>query len=448
MARVPTYHGRFGPDQARRLLWRGGFGPRPGEAERLARHGLNRAVDSLVHPKSTRLKGPAPRDEDGHPLAPRDAWGHDHCWWLDRMVRTQAPLVERMTLVWHDWFATSKSGGPPQSLMLRQNALLRRHALGSFEQLAIEVTRDPAMLLWLNGTSNSKDDVNENYARELQELFTLGAGRGYGERDVREMARALTGFRNEWSEGRGPHSFRYDRSRHDAGLKRLYGKRGRFDWRDGVRLAVHNRRHPSFLVRKLWGYFIPTPPPRGTARALERMYLASGRNVRPLLGAILRHPHLYDPDRRMSKPPVVQAAGMLRATGRGVDTTAWAWLCAMAGQILFEPPNVSGWDDTRWLDTATFRARWHMAAEICSHVQLEEDEMRGKVPTDPAKLVTRAAAFWDHTPLSRPTRSALERYARTAMATANERWERQSYPVLIENALRMLVAVSPDYLTS
>jgi uncharacterized protein (DUF1800 family) len=262
------------------------------------------------------------------------------------------------------------------------------------------------------------------------------------------MARALTGFRNEWSEGRGPHSFRYDREAHDAGFKRLYGKRGRFDWRDGVRLAVHNRQHPSFLVRKLWGYFIPTPPPRGTARALERMYLASGRSVRPLLGAILRHPHLYDADRRMSKPPVVQAAGMLRATGRGVDTTAWAWLCDMAGQILFEPPNVAGWDDTRWLDTATFRARWRMAAEICSDAQLDEQKLRGTVPADPAKLVARAAAFWADTPLSRPTQSALERYARNAMATADERWKRESYPVLIENALRMLVAVSPDYLTS
>jgi uncharacterized protein (DUF1800 family) len=447
MSRVPTYHGRFGPEQARRLLWRAGFGPRPGEAGRLAKHGLNHAVDSLVHPKSTRLQGPAPRDEDGNPLAPRDAWGHDHCWWLDRMVRTQAPLVERMTLVWHDWFATSKAEAP-QSLMLRQNALLRRHALGSFEKLAIAVTQDPAMLLWLNGTSNSKDDVNENYARELQELFCLGAGRGYGERDVREMARALTGFRNEWSEGRGPHSFRYDRALHDPGFKRVYGKRGRYDWRDGVRLAVRNRQHPSFLVNKLWGYFIPTPPPRGTARALERMYVASGRNVRPLLTAILRHPHLYDPDRRMSKPPVVQAAGMLRARGRAIDTTAWSWLCDQAGQMLFEPPNVSGWDDTRWLDTATFRARWHMATEICNHDQLEEKTLRGKVPTDPAKLVTRAAAFWDHTPLSRPTRTALERYARASMATANEPWKRDSYPVLIENALRMLIAVSPDYLTS
>ena len=252
------------------------------------------------------------------------------------------------------------------------------------------------MLLWLNGTSNSKDDVNENYARELQELFCLGAGRGYSERDVREMARALTGFRNEWSEGRGPHSFRYDRSLHDAGFKRLYGKRGRFDWRDGVRLAVRNRQHPSFLVNKLWGYFIPTPPPRGTARALERMYLGSGRNVRPLVAAILRHPHLYDPDRRMSKPPVVQAAGMLRATGRGIDTDRLVVAVRpRPARCCSSRRTCPAGTTTRWLDTATFRARWQMAAEICNNDQLDDETLRGKVPTDPAKLVTRAAAFWD-----------------------------------------------------
>jgi uncharacterized protein (DUF1800 family) len=400
-------------------------------------------VHSLTHPHSKRLKGPRPVDSDHRPLAPRDAWGHDHCWWLDRMVRSEAQLVERMTLVWHDWFATSKANST-QGLMLRQNALLRRHALGSFERLAIEITRDPAMLLWLNGVDNRKDDVNENYARELMELFTLGAGRGYSERDVRQMARALTGWRSDWSDGRGPHNFRYDREWHDKGVKRVLGRKGRFDWRDAARLSVRHKKHPSFLVEKLWGYFIPTPPPRGTARALERMYVAHNRNVRPLLDAILRHPHLYDPDRRMVKPPVVQAAGMLRAVGRGIDTDAWSWLCGEAGQMLFEPPNVSGWDDTRWLDTATFRARWQMASGICNQARLEDD---AKVSAKPKELVRRASRFW-HTPLSGATRGALERYAKTAMATADEPWKRESYPVLTENALRMLVAVSPDYLTS
>src|SRR5215218_11447757 len=99
--RLPVYHGRFGPREAERLLWRAGFGPRPGEAKRVARKGFERAVHDLVHPPRARLIGPAPTADDGSPLAPLDAWGHDHVWWLDRMVRSNQQLVERMTLVWH-----------------------------------------------------------------------------------------------------------------------------------------------------------------------------------------------------------------------------------------------------------------------------------------------------------------------------------------------------------
>jgi uncharacterized protein (DUF1800 family) len=442
---IEVFRGAFGEEQAARLLWRAGFGPAPGQATALAALGLDGAVASLTKPASTRLAGPSPHDEHGAPLAPRDAWGHDHCWWLDRMVRTQAPLVERMTLVWHDWFATSKAS-VPQTLMLRQNALLRRHALGNFEALALDVTRDPAMLLWLNGTSNNRWAPNENYAREFQELFCLGADRGYGERDVRALARALTGFRNDWTDA-GPVRFRYDKKFHDAGVKRVYGRRGRYGWQDAVRLVTGHRDHPSYLVAKLWGAFVPTSPPAATAHALARLYVSHGRDVRPLLDAILRHPHLYDPARRMVKPPVVQAAGMLRAVGRGIDTTAWSWLCQSAGQLLFMPPNVSGWDATRWLDTATFRARWVMAQYVCQPAGLDPAKVTD-VPADPAELVRRAAGFWAAPALSAPVRAGLERYATDALATADAAWKRTTYPVLALNALRMLVATSPDYLTS
>ena len=227
---MPVYRGKFDVPQAERLLWRAGFGPRRGEAEKLAKLGLQRAVTSLVSPGGERFVGPAPHDSKGRPLAPADAWGHDHCWWLDRMVRTSRPLVERMTLVWHDWFATSNSGVGSQKLMLTQNRLLRSHALGSFERLLLDVTRDPAMLLWLNGTSNSKDAPNENYAREMMELFTLGADRGaYTERDVREQARSLTGFRNDWKQGLGDYNFHFDPRQHDTGMKVVFRKSGRYN---------------------------------------------------------------------------------------------------------------------------------------------------------------------------------------------------------------------------
>ena len=440
---LPVYRGEFGRAQAERLLWRAGFGPRPGEAEALAARGLDGAVRSLTHAGPERFVGQAPTDEDGRKLFPYDAWGHDHVWWLDRMVRTSRPLVERMTLTWHDWFATSNEGVGSQRLMLRQNKLFRWHALGSFERLLLDVTRDPAMLLWLNGADNHKWAPNENYARELMELFTLGARRGYGERDVREQARALTGFRNDWDEGVGPHNFRFDRDWHDEDVKRVFGKRGRYDWQAACRLCVRHSRHPSFFVRKLWGYFLPTAPPPATQGELERLY-RRGHAVRPVVEAILRHPDLYEGP-RMTKPPAVFTAGLLRALGRRIETTAWSWLGSNAGQQLFYPPSVAGWDDSRWLDTATFLGRWETAGYALRPAALDPGE--ASAPADPQALLGRALAFWGEPALSEPTRRALLDFAGRALADADRSWKRRQYPVLIENALRHLVATSPDLQT-
>ena len=214
-----VYKGTFGPAQAERLLWRAGFGPRRGEAKALAAKGLDAGVLTLTRPGPEQLVGPEPKADKGLPIAPADAFGHDHIWWLDRMVRSSNSLVERMTLVWHDWFATQRVGGAAQRLMLDQNELFRRHALGSFSALLVDVTKDPAMLLWLNGNRNTKRSPNENYARELMELFTLGADRGYTEADVREQARALTGWRNTYVRGTGPHTSATTRPATTAGRR-------------------------------------------------------------------------------------------------------------------------------------------------------------------------------------------------------------------------------------
>src|ERR687887_8486 len=407
---VPVYRGHFGKPQAERLLWRAGFGPRKGEAEKLAKLGLQGAVHKLTNPGRERLRGPRPHDDEGRPLAPNDAWGHDQLWWLDRMVRTSRPLVERMTLVWHDWFATSRDGVGPARLMLRQNNLFRQHALGSFSTLLMDVTKDPAMLLWLSGTDNTKDSPNENYARELMELFTIGA----------------------------------DPKRHDTGAKRIFGKRGHFDWKDSCRLCVHHRLHPSFFVTKLWGYFVPTPPPAGTKRALQRLYVQHGYQVKPVVAPILRHPALYTGP-RMVKSPAVYTAGLLRALGRGIDTEAWTWLMQLAGQALFYPPNVAGWDDTRWLDTATYRARWAIASYAIRPKVLDSD--KAKLPNDALKLMRRAESFWGNPSLTDHTHAQLTRFVKNALHDADDRWKKRAYPALIENALRQLLASSPDLQT-
>ncbi|MEA2443297.1 MAG: hypothetical protein QOJ12_589 [Thermoleophilales bacterium] len=448
MSGVAAYRGEFTAAQAERLLWRAGFGPRPGEAKALAALGLARAVRKLTRPGAERLVGPAPKDEKGRPLAPEDAWGHDHLWWLDRMVRTSRPLVERMTLVWHDWFATSNDGVGSQKLMLRQNAMLRRRALGSFEKLLLDVTRDPAMLLWLNGSDNSRWSPNENYGRELMELFTLGAGRGYGERDVREQARALTGFRNDWREGIGNHNFRYDPKAHDASTKTIFGRRGRWTWEDSCRFCVRHGNHPSFFVEKLWSYFIPTRPDASTQRALEHLYVKSGRSITPVVEGILMHPALYEGP-RIVLPPAVYNAGLLRRLGRGIDTTSWTWLGAMAGQQLFYPPNVAGWDDARWLDTATFRGRFHIATYVLRPLALDVEASAGKLPNDAKALLDQAVSFWGDPQLNDGTRRSLLQFAQDALGDARgASWKRKQYPVLVQNALRHLIAVSPDFLTA
>ena len=392
---VPVYDGAFGVREAQRLLWRAGFGPKPGEAEALASRGLLSAVRSLTRPSgSANLVGAAPVLENGVPLAPHDAWGHDHLWWLDRMVRSDQPLVERMTLIWHDWLATSNADVGNQTLMLAQNDLLRRHALGSFAQLVHDITIDPAMLVFLSGISNTRWAPNENYARELMELFTLGADRGaYTEADVRDLARALTGWRATWSDPDGFVNFRFDAARADTGSKTLWAgtphaRTGAFDWSDACTLCLDNPYHRSFFVLKLWSYFVPSPPDAGTQAALEALYVSSGRSIAQVVEAILLHPDLYR-GAPLVKPPVVYAAGLLRATGQTIATDAWTWLSGLAGQQLFYPPNVSGWNDRAWLDTSRLYGRWYMAVYAVRTGSRDSADYSGSTETGEQALASR-----------------------------------------------------------
>jgi uncharacterized protein (DUF1800 family) len=441
-----VYRGKFTAEQATRLLWRAGFGPRPGDAERLAKLGMEAAVASLTRPQGTaRLVGAAPHDDHGQPLDPINTWGDDHCWWLDRMVRSNQQLIERMTLVWHSWFATSEEASNAQ-LMIKQNWMMRRHALGNFHQLLLDVTVDPAMLLWLNGNTNDKDSPNENYGREMLELFTLGADRGYDQRDVHQNARALTGWTNDWND-QGPSNFRFDPSLHDYGVKRIFGHRGRFGWRDSCRLAVTHPDHPSFLVDKLWGYFVGAKIPRATAHALERAYTRSGSEIRPVVEAILRHPLFYDGP-RLVIPPVVWTAGLLRGSRQTITTTSWAWIAQLTGQVLFQPPNVSGWNYAQWLDTS----RWAGRLEAVN-VALQNHVLDGKtypygITENAVEAYTQAIDFWGGRALSNPARHNLIALGRRIARGQTHDWQQVSFRQLRQNALRVLIPMTPDWMTA
>ncbi len=282
-----------------RLMWRAGFGGRSGQAQALVGRPLASVVQEMTRPSGAAvLSGPEPREEEGNALAPADKWGDDHCWWLDRMVRSDQQLVERLTLMWHDWFANSNDKVDNQQMMLDQNQLFRERALGSFQDLFMAVTQNPAMLVFLDGIENSADDPNENYAREMMELFSLGADRGaYTEDDVREMARALTGWTAEWSNELGLHNFRFDPRRHDSEPKTVFGQTGNWNWEDAVRLCVSHPLHASFFVTKLWGYFIAEPPDTATLASLQGVYLNSGYSIQAVLEAVLQHPDFYEGSR-------------------------------------------------------------------------------------------------------------------------------------------------------
>ena len=444
---ITVYHGKFAEEESTRLLWRAGFGPRPGDAERLAGLGMEAAVASLTRPRgAARLIGATPHDEHGNPLDPINTWGDDHCWWLDRMVRSNQQLVERMTLIWHSWFATSEEASNAR-LMIRQNRLMRRHALGNFHELLLGVTVDPAMLLWLNGTTNYKGSPNENYAREMLELFTLGADRGYDQDDVHQNARALTGWTNDWDQELGPINFRFEPKLHDYGVKRIFGHRGRFTWRDSCRLAVTHPEHPSFLVRKLWGYFVGADIPKSTARALQRAYVHSGYEVRPLVEAILRHPLFYEGP-RLVIPPVVWTAGLLRGSRQTITTTSWAWIAGLTGQVLFQPPNVSGWNYAQWLDTS----RWAGRLEAVD-VALQNHVIDGKTYpyglTENTKAAYRHAIdFWGGRPLSDTARDNLLALGRRIARGQNQAWEQVAFRQLRQNAFRNLIPMTPDWMTA
>jgi hypothetical protein len=403
--RRPAASGAWTEAHVRRLFWRAGFGASPAEARRWAKRGKAATLDFVVDgpPGGARLRGPAPR-VDSRPLDPVNQWGDDVLWWLDRMVRSTRPLEEKLTLFWHDHFATAEQDTP---LMLAQNRMLRRGALGSFRTLLGDVTRDPAMQLFLSLADSTKDAPNENYARELMELFTLGSG--YSERDVREAARALTGFSSTWGD-QGLVSIDYDPDQHDDGVKTLLGRTGRLGVDDVLDLVTAHPNHAPFLVRKLWSFFVATPPSRATVRTLSATYRSSGLLIKPLVRAILAHPALYArldaPD--LVKSPVVYVAGALRTTGTFVTDDYPTWLLETMGQLPFAPPSVAGWDwGPAWMSSNAMRQRFALGNYVVGFGRPRVRRGAQKATLTPQQAYTRAWSAVGEPQVSPATRAAL-----------------------------------------
>ena len=225
------------------------------------------------------------------------------------------------------------------------------------------------------------------------------------------------------------------------------GHRGRFNWRDSCHLAVSHSTHPSFFVEKLWGYFFGADPPGGTARELERAYVNGGYEVRPIVEAILRHPLFYEGP-RLVIPPVVWTAGLLRASKQTITTTGWAWVAQLTGQVLFQPPNVSGWDYADWLDTSRWAGRLSAV-----DTALQDHTLQGKsypygLKEDASEAYQHAIDFWGGIPLSDTARDHLLDLGRRISHGQNQKWEQVSFRQLRQNALRNLIPMTPDWMTA
>ena len=397
----PLHPDDFDYWKAQHLLNRAGFGGTPAQVRGLATMGLLDAVDYIVDyhridDESVRadrfaadIMRPMPQADRERMRAARrtndeatlsefrrrrqEAQRTDRRqmrdiqrWWLTRMIESPRPLEEKMTLFWHGHFATNYRAIEDSYHMFMQNQLFRNNAVGNFKALAHGIIRDPAMLKYLNNDQNRSRHPNENLARELMELFTLGEGHGYTEDDIKQGARALTGYSFRDDEFIDLDSRQY-RRRHDGGAKTIFGQTGNYDGDDFVELIFARRACSEFLCLKLYRYFVndlpgdPDQPRRRFIMAMAQSLRANKYQLRPVLKQMFASAHFYEASNvgsRIKSPIqlIVTAVRSLRTPTRQLGALAGA--ADLMGQSIFYPPSVKGWEGGRtWINTSTLFVR-------------------------------------------------------------------------------------------
>lgn len=415
----------FGETQARHLLNRAGFGGRPDEVRALAEKGLDAAVDSLVNfhtidvppvradafdrdivqplsddEREALRRARTERDEqaieryrmriEAQQRADRRQLAQMKQWWMRRFVESPRPLEEKLTLFWHSHFATAYRGIEDSYHLFLQNQLFRAHAAGNFADLCYGIIRDPAMLRYLNNDRNRRRAPNENLARELMELFTLGEGNGYTEDDIKEGARALTGYTFQDDD------FIFRRDWHDSGLKRLFGETGTLDGDDFVRLILKQPAASQFICMKLYRYFVNDQPlplkadAQAVVLEMARLLRRNGGELRPVFKALFRSRHFYEMRHvgGMIKSPVQLLVQTVRTLNLSAsDIRPLVNQSARLGQNLFHPPSVKGWEVGRaWITTSTLFTRQNAVSALIRRAQV-----RGLVAADdtPATVAVR-----------------------------------------------------------
>ena len=364
------------------LMRRAGFGARPSQWNELRQKGLANVTEDLLNPTRTPDHLKALLDEIGGDYVDYNEINSVRQWWLYRMVHTRRPLEEKLTLFWHNHFATSMYKVDNSGRMWRQNEVFRRYGMGSFRALLQQIARDPAMLVWLDGHRNHAGKANENFAREVMELFTLGVGNGYTERDVAEAARAFTGWRGD---NKAPGGFIYDPTLHDDGEKTVLGQTGNWHADDVCDILARHPATARFLSTKLFKFFVHDNPTKADIDKLAQVYEDKLFDISAVVGAILTSDAFYSEAARFAKikSPVEFAVMTIRAYDAPLSAARDARRSLeLMGQELFNPPNVKGWNEGReWINSRTLLARVDFASGLT-------DEMNKRV-----SLLERLQAF-------------------------------------------------------
>ncbi len=371
--------------KAAHLLNRAGFGGTPEEIQKLVELGPAKAVSSLfefskspgaplpefARPDPNRVAKmeemrAAPEGQEKKELRKQMVEQQRRMllefrhWWLEQMAASTAPLREKLVLFWHGHFATSSQKVRDSWLMIQQNAIFRYYAAGNWLGLLTAVSKDPAMLIWLDQAQSRKDHPNENFAREVMELFTLGEGH-YTERDVTESARAFTG----WSLERATEQFVFRPNFHDPGSKSVLGTTATLQGDDVLRIIVSQPQAAEFIMRKLWVFFANDTPAPETVRALAALLRKERYEFHPVLEAMFRSREFYENSvmRQQVKSPVQWLVGTVKLLDREMPRPQVATqILRSMGQDLFVPPNVKGWDGgLAWITTNNLLNRYNTA---------------------------------------------------------------------------------------
>lgn len=351
--------GPWTPKLAAHLLRRAGFGGSSADVDAAVSAGMHAAVEKLLNFGPDLLPQSPDADLSYGPGTPpeqvRAANIAIQLWFLNRCLQTTNPLQERMVYFWSNHFTSAVGGGATPAMLVAQYDLFRKFALGNFGELTHEISRDPAMLFYLNGAQNNKRHPNENYARELMELFTLGVG-NYSEDDVRESARSFTG----WTVDRIAGTSRFVPRLHDDGAKTFLGQTGNFSGDDIIDIILRQHATARFVATKFLSAFVYSDPEPELVSATADIFRSAGYDVRTLMNTLLRSNVFYSPRayRALVKSPLELAIGTLKLVGASAVTLPVDGAISAMGQIPMRPPNVAGWPGgALWLNQSTLLAR-------------------------------------------------------------------------------------------